>query len=55
MNEQEIRDIASQMCDEYCKYPNDDTIPSQEYMDEVICHNCPLNRLVEHGISNDNV
>ena len=44
-------EIASQMCDQYCRFPYENM--PQEEIDEKICHYCPLNRLVEYESSND--
>ena len=41
-----LDDIAKEMCDNYCKYPNewDAEKEGQELCDSDICANCPLNR-----------
>lgn len=46
---QQFEEIASEMCDKYCKYPN---MPIPEgkdedwlYADDGPCNKCPLNRL----------
>lgn len=47
-SDSEIFQIASQICDHYCKYP--DTYDEDEAgtpMAESICIKCPLNKLLE--------
>ena len=44
-----LEDIKNEMCDNYCKYPNEYD-PEQndgvDLCDSDICENCPLNRLI---------
>lgn len=43
----EMEDIAGEICDHYCKYP--DTYDEDDQgapMSEVICLNCPLGRCI---------
>ena len=43
-----LEDIVNEMCDKYCKYPQewDEEAEGIELSDSDICANCPLNRLV---------
>lgn len=43
-----IQEVIDEMCDKYCKYPNEwdpEEHDGQELFDSEICQNCPLNRL----------
>ena len=42
-----LEDIVSEMCDKYCKWPEqwDDEAQGMELSESDICANCPLNRL----------
>ena len=43
-----IHEVIDEMCDKYCKYPNEwdpEKHDGQELFDSEICQNCPLNRL----------
>lgn len=42
-----IEDVAQEICDHYCKYPEqwDAEKEGMELMDSDICINCPLSRL----------
>lgn len=42
-----IQEIADEMCDKYCKYPDiwDEEAEGVELSESDICKNCPLNRL----------
>lgn len=43
-----IDGVIDEMCDKYCKYPNEwdpKEHDGQELFDSEICQNCPLNRL----------
>lgn len=45
---QQIEEVKEQMCNNYCKYPNEydkDMHDGVELCDSGICENCPLNRL----------
>lgn len=44
-----IQSIIEEMCDSYCKYPNEynpEENDSVELFDSDICENCPLKRLI---------
>lgn len=44
-----IQEVVEDMCDKYCKYPNEwdpEEHDGQELWDGEICQNCPLSRLV---------
>ena len=43
-----LDDIASQICDEYCKYPHQFSDDDQGGL-YVICESCPVNRLTREG------
>lgn len=42
-----LEEIASEICDKYCKYPNewDAEQEGMELCESDICRNCPLSRL----------
>ena len=43
-----IQEVTEEMCDKYCKYPNEwnpEEHDGQELFDSDICANCPLMRL----------
>ena len=44
----ELEHIAAQICDKYCKYPEqwDEEKEGKELYESEICKNCPLSRLV---------
>ena len=44
---EQIEDIKEQICNEYCKYPNqwDENVMGYELCESEVCANCPLNRL----------
>ena len=47
-SDSEIFQIASQICDHYCKYPDTyDEDAEGTPMAESICIKCPLNKLLE--------
>lgn len=48
----ELEEIKEQMCDEYCRFCRD--VADESALME-ICEECPMNRLVEDGISNVNI
>ena len=47
LTEEYIEDVAQEICDSYCKYPEqwDAEKEGKELIDSDICINCPLNRL----------
>lgn len=44
----ELEHIAAQICDKYCKYPEqwEEEKEGKELYESEICKNCPLTRLV---------
>jgi hypothetical protein len=44
----ELEHIAAQICDKYCKYPEqwDKEKEGKELYESEICKNCPMSRLV---------
>lgn len=46
MSKEEFEEIAEQICDEYCKYPQqwDEEKEGVPLSDSEVCRNCPLNR-----------
>jgi hypothetical protein len=44
---EQIEDIKEQICNEYCKYPEqwDDKAMGYELCESEVCARCPLNRL----------
>lgn len=48
----ELETIKEQICDEYCRFCRE--IKDESTLIE-ICEECPLNRMVDDGISNVNI
>lgn len=40
-----LGEVATEMCDNYCKYPKEYDPDDNEIMLDTICANCPLNKL----------
>lgn len=47
LSEDELEDIKTDICDNYCKYPLtwDEEAEGMELCESEICEDCPLNRL----------
>jgi len=46
---EQVEKIASEICDNYCKYPNEpghEDDPDWLFREGIPCDNCPMNRLL---------
>lgn len=44
MDKKTLEELTGEFCDNYCKYPN--SCSSEDELD-IVCEQCPMNRMVE--------